>query len=61
MEKITAKEKTPLETAAEKFPAAAPEEQKLVAREALAAVKAEKRFYLIDFEAMMRPLSRTVN
>lgn len=51
LEKITAKEKTPLETAAEKFPAAAPEEQKLVAREALAAVKAEKRFYLIDFEA----------
>lgn len=51
LEIITAKEKTPLETAAEKFPAAAPEEQKLVAREALATVKAEKRFYLIDFEA----------
>ena len=35
----------------DKFPAASPEEQQLVAREALAAVKAEKRFYLIDFEA----------
>ena len=51
LEKITAKEKTPLETAVEKFPAASPEEQQLVAHEALAAVKAEKRFYLIDFEA----------
>ena len=51
LEKITGKEKTPLETAVEKLPAAVPDEQKLVAREALAAIKAEKRFYLIDFEA----------
>lgn len=51
LEKIKTKEKTPLETAVEKFPAARPEEQNLVAREALAAVKAEKHFYLIDFEA----------
>lgn len=51
LEKITTKEKTPLETATEKFPAVGPEEQQKVVREALAAVKAEKRFYLIDFEA----------
>lgn len=51
LEKITAKEKTPLETATEKFSSTSPEEQKLVAREALMAVRAEKRFYLIDFEA----------
>lgn len=51
LEKITAKEKTPLETAVEKFPAVSPEEHRMFAREALAAVKAEKRFYLIDFEA----------
>ena len=38
---MTTKEKTPIETAVEKFPTAAPAEQQNIAREALAAVKAE--------------------
>lgn len=45
------KEKTPLETALAKLHVADKSEQQLIAKETMSAIRAEKRFYLIDFEA----------
>lgn len=51
LDKAQAKGKTVPERASEKFKTAPADEQSRITKEAAAAVKSEKRFYLIDYEA----------